>query len=242
MLARRGNAQVYAAALMEVAKNRFGTRSPRSVAAVAANGGNLMKRIRRLLYPAGPTGLWAPAVATLVLILSGGGLYAAWRAAPAPQQTVSTAQTRWGNWLNEDVVYIISDEEKAAFERLTTDKEREQFIEQFWQRRDPTPGTPENEFKDEHYRRIAFANRHYRTASGTPGWQTDRGHIYIVYGPPDEIDSHPKGAGSSYGVENWLYKKIQGIDGEQTFAFFDRTGGGDFRLGPANSVTNSGSK
>jgi GWxTD domain-containing protein len=232
VMERRGNAHAYAGALLEIEKNRFDQKRPiRSAAAVAANGGNLMKRIRRLLYPAGPTGLWAPAIAALVLILSSGGLYAAWRAVPAPAQSASTAQTPWAKWLNEDVVYIISDEEKAAFERLTTDEERQQFVEQFWEKRDPTPGTPENEFKDEHYRRITVANKRFRTASGTPGWQTDRGHIYILYGPPDEIDSHPK-----KGVETWLYKKVQGIDGEQTFAFFDRTSGGDFRLGPANSV------
>jgi GWxTD domain-containing protein len=242
MAHRRGNAHAYAAALMELEKNRFDKRPLRNAAAVAADGGNLMKRIRRLLYPAGPTGLWAPAVAALVLTLGSGGLYAAWRAVPAtPAQSVGTAQSPWAKWLNEDVVYIISDEEKAAFERLTADGERQQFIEQFWEKRDPTPGTPENEFNDEHYRRIAFADKHFRTAAGTPGWQTDRGHIYIVYGPPDEIDSHPKKAGT-YGVETWLYKKVQGIEGEQTFAFFDRTGGGDFRLGPANSVANSGSK
>ena len=89
------------------------------------------------------------------------------------------------------VAYIITDEERQAFKRLQTDEEREQFIEQFWLRRDPTPDTVENEFKEEHYRRIAYANEHF--ASGIPGWKTDRGRIYIVFGPPDEIDSHPSG-------------------------------------------------
>ena len=88
-------------------------------------------------------------------------------------------------------MYIITDEERQAFKRLTTDEEREQFIEQFWLRRDPTPDTAENEFKEEHYRRIAYANEHY--ASGIPGWKTDRGRIYITFGPPDEIESHPSG-------------------------------------------------
>ena len=97
----------------------------------------------------------------------------------------------WKKWLNEDVVYIITDEEKQAFKRLKTDEERQQFVEQFWLRRDPTPDTEENEYKEEHYRRIAYANDHY--ASGIPGWKTDRGMIYIKYGPPDEIDSHPSG-------------------------------------------------
>jgi GWxTD domain-containing protein len=94
-------------------------------------------------------------------------------------------------WVNQDVVYIISNEERQAFNNLSNDAERESFIEQFWLRRDPTPDTQENEFKEEHYRRIAYVNDHF--ASGIPGWKTDRGRTYIVYGPPDEIDSHPSG-------------------------------------------------
>src|SRR5215469_6982707 len=94
-------------------------------------------------------------------------------------------------WLNEDVVYIITDEERQAWKRLATDEEREQFIEQFWLRRDPTPDTAENEFKEEHYERIAYANE--RFSSGKPGWKTDRGRIYITRGKPDEIESHPSG-------------------------------------------------
>src|SRR5215510_3223363 len=89
-------------------------------------------------------------------------------------------ETPYRKWLNEDVAYIITDEERAAFKRMQTDEEREQFIEQFWLRRDPTPDSVENEFKEEHYRRIAYANEHY--ASGIPGWKTDRGRIYITYG------------------------------------------------------------
>ena len=100
-------------------------------------------------------------------------------------------ETPYRKWLNEDVAYIITDEERSAFKRLQTDEEREQFIEQFWLRRDPTPDTFENEFREEHYRRIAYANEHY--ASGIPGWETDRGRIYITFGPPDEIESHPSG-------------------------------------------------
>jgi GWxTD domain-containing protein len=94
-------------------------------------------------------------------------------------------------WLDEDVRWIITDEERSAFMQLSNDEERDQFIEAFWQRRDPTPDTEENEYKEEHYRRIAYANEHY--AAGIPGWKTDRGHMYIVFGPPDEIDSHPSG-------------------------------------------------
>ena len=103
-------------------------------------------------------------------------------------------------WLDEDVVYIISDEERKAFKQLSNDEERDQFIEAFWQRRDPTPDTEENEFKEEHYRRIEYANEHF--AAGIPGWKTDRGRIYITWGPPDEIDTHPSG-----GTTSGLWKK-----------------------------------
>src|SRR5436309_5441627 len=98
-------------------------------------------------------------------------------------------ETPYRKWLNEDVSYIITDEERAVFKKLQTDEEREQFIEQFWLRRDPTPDSVENEFKEEHYRRIAYANEHF--ASGIPGWKTDRGRTYITYARPDEIESHP---------------------------------------------------
>jgi GWxTD domain-containing protein len=94
-------------------------------------------------------------------------------------------------WLDEDVVYIITDEERAAFRQLSNDEERDNFIEAFWQRRDPTPDTEENEYKEEHYQRIAYANEHF--AAGVPGWRTDRGRMYIVFGKPDEIESHPAG-------------------------------------------------
>ena len=98
-------------------------------------------------------------------------------------------------WLDEDVRWIITDEERSTFMQLSNDEERDQFIEAFWQRRDPTPDTEENEYKEEHYRRIAYANEHF--AAGIPGWKSDRGHMYIVFGPPDEIDSHPSGGSMS---------------------------------------------
>src|SRR5678815_5869301 len=94
-------------------------------------------------------------------------------------------------WLDEDVRWIITDEEQKAFKLLSNDEERDQFIEAFWQRRDPTPDTIENEFKEEHYRRMAYANEHF--AAGIPGWKSDRGRIYVMYGPADEIESHPSG-------------------------------------------------
>src|SRR6202046_5173587 len=94
-------------------------------------------------------------------------------------------------WLNQDVVWIITDEEARAFKQLSNDEERDAFIENFWLRRNPNPDSPENEFREEHYRRIAYANEHF--AAGKPGWKTDRGHIYISFGKPDSIDSHPSG-------------------------------------------------
>ncbi|MDQ1453076.1 MAG: hypothetical protein QOK38_2942, partial [Acidobacteriaceae bacterium] len=97
-------------------------------------------------------------------------------------------------WMDEDVRWIITDQEMKAFKSLSNDEEREAFIENFWLRRNPNPDSPENEFKEEHYRRIAYANEHF--AAGKPGWKSDRGHMYIAYGKPDSIESHP--AGGSY--------------------------------------------
>jgi GWxTD domain-containing protein len=111
-----------------------------------------------------------------------------------------TALTPYLKWLTEDVAYVVTQEEAIAFQNLTTNEEREKFIEQFWLRRDPTPGTPENEFKEEHYRRIAYANEHFFTA-GTPGWESARGRTYILLGPPDEIEQHP-------GWQAWGYRNF----------------------------------
>jgi GWxTD domain-containing protein len=146
----------------------------------------------------------------------------------------------WKKWLNEDVVYIITDEEKQAFKRLKTDEEREQFVEEFWRRRDPTPDTEENEYKEEHYRRIAYANDHF--SSGIPGWKTDRGMIYIKYGPPDEIESHPSGGTyerpieegggetSTYPFEDWRYRYIDGIGSNIVIEFVDPTMSGEYHI------------
>src|SRR5277367_6370065 len=134
-------------------------------------------------------------------------------------------------WLDEDVRWIITDEERAAFKQLSNDEERDQFIEAFWQRRDPTPDTEENEYKEEHYRRIAYANEHF--AAGIPGWKSDRGRIYIMYGPADEIDSHPSGGTyerpidegggetSTFPFEDWRYRYIEGIGQEIIIEFVD---------------------
>jgi len=138
--------------------------------------------------------------------------------------------SKWRDWLNNDVPWIITDNERKAFDGLTTDDEREQFIEQFWLRRDPTPGTIRNEFKEEHYRRIQYANQHF--ASSLPGWKTDRGRIYIVYGPPDEIDSHPSGGGNThaYPFEDWLYRHVEGVGSDVSIEFVDTAMNGEYNM------------
>jgi GWxTD domain-containing protein len=237
VVAMRGNAHEYAVALSALEQNRWSGREP----AVAATGGSLVKRIRRLLYPQGPNGAWTPLFSALILLATAAIALTAWQAAP-PQQRSGTAQEQtdravkspYDMWLNEDVVYIIDDKERAAFQNLTTDEEREKFIEQFWLRRDPTPGTVENEFKEEHYRRIAYAPQHFRAPSGRSGWRTDRGHMYIIYGPPDEKENHPKPQ-TSYPFETWKYYHVEGVGDNLFFMFIDPTGTGDYRLAPGNA-------
>ena len=142
--------------------------------------------------------------------------------------------------MEEEVPYIITDEERSAFLQLQTNEEREQFIEAFWQRRDPTPDTVENEFKEEHYRRIAYTNE--RFSSGIPGWRTDRGRIYIMWGPPDSIESHSagstydrpmsEGGGQTtvYGFDDWNYHYMEGIGENITIEFVDPTGTGEYHI------------
>ena len=148
--------------------------------------------------------------------------------------------SQYKKWLNEDVIYIITPEEKSAFLHLSTNEEREQFIEQFWQRRNPDPDSPENTYKEEHYRRIAYANEHF--ASGIPGWKSDRGRIYIMWGPPDEIDSHPTGGTyerpsqegggetTTYPFEDWRYRYLEGMGNDVELEFVDPTSTGEYHL------------
>ena len=143
-------------------------------------------------------------------------------------------------WLDEDVRWIITDQERSAFMQLSNDEERDQFIEAFWQRRDPTPDTEENEFKEEHYRRIAYANEHY--AAGIPGWKSDRGRTYIVFGPADEIESHPSGGSyerpmeegggetSTFPFETWRYRYLENIGQEVMIEFVDTCMCGDYHM------------
>jgi len=240
VVALRGDARGYAGALAALET----MRAPQ--AALAATGGSLVKRVRRLLrHPEGPQASPASTVAALVLLIGAATMLSAWQqqpptpprpSAPAAQSVskprmIAQVQTKQGEvrrptqvplgdpyhkWLTEDVAYIITNEERAEFRSLQTRDEYERFIEQFWKRRDPTPGTEENEFKEEHYRRIAYANEHFEDPNGLPGWKTDRGRIYITYGPPDEIQSHPES-------EQWNYRYIQGV-GQNVVIMFDANG------------------
>jgi GWxTD domain-containing protein len=143
-------------------------------------------------------------------------------------------------WLEQDVAYIISDQERKAFKNLSNDEEREAFIENFWLRRNPNPDSPENEFREEHYRRIAYANEHF--AAGKPGWKTDRGHIYIAFGKPDSIDSHPSGGSyqrpvdegggetSTFPFEVWHYRYLEGVGDNIDIEFVDTCMCGDYHF------------
>ena len=143
-------------------------------------------------------------------------------------------------WLDQDVRWIITDQEMQAFKSLANDEERDQFIENFWLRRNPNPDSPENEYREEHYARIAYANEHF--AAGKPGWKTDRGHIYISYGKPDSIDSHPSGGSyerpmdegggntSTFPFEIWHYRYLQGIGDNIDIEFVDSCMCGDYHM------------
>jgi len=143
-------------------------------------------------------------------------------------------------WLEEDVDYIISDEERSVFKKLTNDEERDAFIEQFWARRNPDPRSSSNPFKEEHYRRIAYANQHF--TSGFAGWRTDRGRIYIMYGKPDELESHPTGGAynrpfnegggttTTFPFEKWWYRHIEGVGDDIEIEFVDKSMTGEYRM------------
>jgi GWxTD domain-containing protein len=143
-------------------------------------------------------------------------------------------------WLDDDVRWIITDEELSAFKKLSNNAERDTFIESFWQRRDPTPDTAENEYKEEHYRRIAYADERY--AAGVPGRKTDRGRIYIMFGPPTSTETHPmggpyqrsaeEGGGTTetYPFEVWRYRYLEGIGQEIEIEFVDECGCGAYQM------------
>jgi GWxTD domain-containing protein len=133
-------------------------------------------------------------------------------------------------WLREDVVYIISDDERADFKKLTSDKQRDEFVIAFWERRNPTPGAAENRFKEEHYRRLAYSNQHF--AAEIPGWRTDRGRFYITFGPPDSVDTKPAFAPPT---ETWHYLFVEGIGWNVALTFTDKCLCGKYDLSGADS-------
>jgi GWxTD domain-containing protein len=286
VVSMNGDARGYAAALAALEASRWPVREP----ALAATGGNLIARIRRLLQqPEGPRTSLAPAFMAGILLVSVVAALSAWQTKPAaappiapaaandqagdrsssaassrqfsaqgegnakpalrlmaqqigqPRSPKQEVETPYRKWLNEDVAYIITDDERADFKRLQADAERERFIEQFWLRRDPTPGTIENEYKEEHYRRIAYANEHHAD-NNLPGWKSDRGRIYIIYGPPDEKESHPAGGKyqrpaeqgggttSVFPFEQWRYRYIEGLGTDVTIEFVDPTMSGEYRM------------
>jgi GWxTD domain-containing protein len=291
VIAGNTDPRTYAAALIALEQGRG------SDFAIAANGGNLVRRVRRVLRTPAPRESNLVMGPVALAILGAGIAFAAWQpkveketpvvksSAPpvanipsryklvldgphpidgpppidgphAIAQVLSTPQRKQAEpqfeskyfvWLNSEVVYIITDDEKKAFRALTTDEEREKFIEQFWARRDPTPDTPRNEFREEHYRRIAYANERFAVVGGRRGGDTDRGRIYIMYGPPNEIESHPAGnyqrpaeqgggTTSTYPFEKWQYRWIEGIGQNVILEFVDQAGKGEYRmtLGPAD--------
>ncbi|GAC1446746.1 MAG: hypothetical protein NVSMB56_08360 [Pyrinomonadaceae bacterium] len=157
-----------------------------------------------------------------------------------PRNNKNEVSQVYKKWINEDVAYIITDNERNAWKKLQTDDEREQFIEAFWQRRNPDPDSDTNEYREQYYERIAYANQHY--ASGIPGWKTDRGRIYIAFGKPDEVESHPAGgqyerpsyegggSTSTYPFETWFYRYLPGVGSGIEIEFVDPTGSGEFRI------------
>ena len=154
------------------------------------------------------------------------------------QNTKNELKGSYKTWLDQDVRWIITDEEAKTFKSLSNDEERDSFIEQFWLRRNPDPESPENEFRDEHYARIAYANEHF--AAGKPGWMTDRGHIYISFGKPDNIDSHPSGGNyqrpieegggetSTFPFEIWHYRYLPSVGDNIDIEFVDSCMCGDY--------------
>jgi GWxTD domain-containing protein len=158
----------------------------------------------------------------------------------APKKKEGGQNQHYKEWLNKDVVYIISDEERQLFKDLKNDEERESFIQQFWDRRNPDPRSAYNAFKEEHYRRIAYANEHY--ASGIPGWKTDRGRIYILWGQADTVETHPTGgmyyrpeiegggSTSTFPFEHWWYRHIDGVGDDIDLEFVDSSESGEYRL------------
>jgi GWxTD domain-containing protein len=231
----------YVRILLDMAAAARGRRSILSPAIAMARPSQVKRRVDRILAIGYGTSRGFTRAGLLVVLAAAAPLLFSIAAvrlvhAAAPQATTDRRlrrqqeklrrelETPYRKWLNEDVVYIITEGERATFAALQTDEERERFIEQFWLWRDPTPSTRENEFKEEHYRRIAYSNE--RFAGGKPGWQTARGRTYIILGPPDEIESH---AGGANGWEAWRYRWIEQIGAQVELEFGDLS---DSAVGP----------
>ncbi len=195
-----------------------------------------MKRMRCLLYPQRVRRARTSVFPRAILLTAAVVVFAGWLpqvpqrgSVSSQRQTTPREATSYDKWLNEEVVYIISNPERVAFQKLKTDEERTKFVEQFWEQRNPNPGSKENMFKEEFYRRLAYANQHF--ASDTrAGWKTDCGHMYILYGPPDEIDAHPEN--KPYPFQVWKYRHIAALGDNVSFTFSDRTRKGDYQLTP----------
>lgn len=134
-------------------------------------------------------------------------------------------------WLEEEVIYIITPKEKDVFLQLQTDREREMFIEAFWKQRDTNPSTPENEYKEEHYRRINYANQKFGRESPGQGWQTARGKIYITLGEPRMIERFENET-EIYPTIIWFYDGMAeyGLPNAFNVVFFKRSGIGEYEL------------
>ena len=174
------------------------------------------------------------------LLCSSLGVFAQDEGKKKRKQSNESVKSVYKRWVDEDVRWIITDEERKTFNSLKTDDEREQFIEQFWLRRDPDPDTDVNEYREDYYQRIAYANEKY--TSGIPGWKTDRGRIYIMFGKPDQVESHPSGGSydrpvwegggttSTYPFEIWWYRYLEGVGSDIEIEFVDPTGSGEYRI------------
>jgi GWxTD domain-containing protein len=223
VVATHGNAHEYAAALTALEENRWAWNQ----AVLAVTGGVLMKRIRRLLYPKESQRTFlTPVLSAGMLVAVTAMALTAWQSKPAGDAAGDFHQ----KWLNEEVPYIITDAERNTFNQLQSNSEREIFIEQFWARRNPAPGAVENAFRAEHYRRIGYANERFASKAGTPGWKTDRGRIYITFGPPNEIDSYPNASATKFPYEDWHHRHLENIGNNVAIEFIDAELNGEFHM------------
>jgi GWxTD domain-containing protein len=188
-----------------------------------------------------------PAAVLLTAYLSGAGVQ---QKPPAKDKKPDEITAQYKKWVDEEVLYIISDNEREVFKSLRTDEEREGFIRTFWRRRDPTPETPVNEFREEHYRRLEWASKRY--FEGKAGWRTDRGRVYIMFGPPDFFETNPgggrgflfdpSGPTAEFPSEVWTYRYIPGLKeriGRIDFIFVNTYNSGSYELTTNPALANA---